>query len=91
MKKISLPGGLRLPITVYREKMYQYQTTLCPRNVEDALQEGKTALLRQLQEQLCSDATVKSTLFSHKAEGDWLYVTLSAECVEQIGVEIPIT
>ena len=91
VKKLSLPGGLRLPIAVYREKTYIYRTAVYRRDEEQALQEGQSALLRQLKAQLCPDAAVESTLFSHRTEGDWLVVKLSAECVEQIGVEIPIT
>ena len=91
VKKLSLPGGLRLPIAVYQEKTYIYRTAAYRRDEEQALQEGQSALLRQLKAQLCPDAAVESTLFSHRTEGDWLVVKLSAECVEQIGVEIPIT
>ena len=91
VKKISLPGGLRLPLTVCRERVYEYCTAPYQRSEAQALQEGRSALLRQLKERLSPDAAVESTLFSHRTEGDWLIVTLSAECVEQIGIEIPIT
>ena len=90
VKKISLPGGLRLPMTVRREKVYEYRTAPCQRSEAQALREGQSALLRQLKAQLCPDAAVESTLFSHRTEGDWLIITLSAECLEQIGIEIPI-
>ena len=90
VKEIFLPGGIRLPLTLCREQIFQYQPTVQKRNPQQVLQEGKSALLAQLNQQLSRESRVESTLFSQKTEGDWMLVTLNAECTEQIGVEIPI-
>ena len=57
------------------------------------------ALLRRLwcalighpgKETIGEDGTVVKTEFSREERGGWLYVTLRAECEEQIGTEVPL-
>ena len=57
---------------------------------EEARQEGEAQLLAQLQERLGDDGSVTSTRFAAVRRGSWLLVTLSAECLEQIGETVPI-
>lgn len=50
----------------------------------------ETLLLQQLKAQLGRDGSVTETRFSAAEEGDYLTVTLQAECLEQIGVPVQV-
>ena len=88
---LTLPGGFCLPITFCREKTVIYETQERQRSPEEAAAQGQRILRELLQEQLSDEAQVENVQFSQSTEGDCLLVTLSAECLEQIGVEVPIT
>lgn len=85
---VCLPGGFRLPITVVKERTVQYSTAAVERSVEEAQAEGEAALLQLLQSQMTADGTLTSTRFSAARKGDYLLVTLTAECLEQIGQQV---
>ena len=87
---LSLPGGLRLPITVVRESVTHYDGQSVRRSREQAQKEGEALLLQQLKAQLSRDGSVTETKFSAAEEGDYLVVTLQAECLEQIGVPVQV-
>ena len=87
---LSLPGGLRLPITMVRESVTYYDGQSVRRSWEQAQKEGETLLLQQLKAQLGRDGSVTETRFSAAEEGDYLTVTLQAECLEQIGVPVQV-
>ena len=40
--------------------------------------------------QLSEEGRVTWTTFTHRTEGDTLVVTLEAECLEQLGEEVPV-
>ena len=82
---LTLPGGLRLPVTLVAERTCTYETQAVPRSVEQARQEGEENLLAQLQSLLPEGSTVDDTRFAAARQGDYLLVTLRAECTEQIG------
>ncbi|MBQ6115812.1 MAG: sporulation protein YqfD [Oscillospiraceae bacterium] len=86
----TLPGGLRLPVTVAEERYCRCRPEEAERSPEEARQEGEELLLRQLRSQLGEDASVTETRFAAARQGDWLLVTLKAECLEQIGVSVPL-
>ena len=85
-----LPGGFRLPLTLVKERLTRYETAPVRRAPELARQEGEALLLAALQELLAPDATVEQTHFASAQRGTYLLVTLKAECVEQIGVSVPL-
>ncbi len=85
-----LPFGLRLPFSLVTERTASYDTSPA-RNAEDAArQEGEAQLLRQLRQTIGEDGAVLKTEFSREERDGWLYVTLRAECEEQIGAEVPL-
>lgn len=88
-KKLSV-FGLPLPITTEEEVCRFYETRPATRAPQEAEAEGKALLSAYLASLLDEDGTVKSTLCSSKRSGDNLIVTLTAECVEQIGITVPI-
>lgn len=82
--------GLALPITSVRETCRFYETVsgeVPLQEAEAAAEEILTAYLHTLVDPY---GTVSSTLCSSKQEGKTLVVTLTAECVEQIGQTVPI-
>ena len=85
----TLPGGLRLPVTLAEERYSRRGTAEAERPVREARQEGEELLLQQLRSQLGDDAAVVDTRFAAARRGDSLLVTLKAECLEQIGVSVP--
>ena len=90
-KPITLPGGFRLPLTVVIEEVTRWDTEIVERSQEEARQEGEALLLRQLEESLTEGGSITSTQFTTARQGDYLLVTLRAECLEQIGQTVYIT
>ncbi len=81
-----LPWGVSLPIYFTVERSYQYlpqQVTITPQSAQTLLEEE---LLRQLEDTLGEDGTVISTSYTAEERDGTLYVTLQAQCREEIGV-----
>ena len=85
---VCLPGGFRLPITVVTERIVRCEAAMAERSESDARREGEAALLAQLESQLTEGGTVTTTRFSAARKGEYLLVTLWAECHEQIGRQV---
>ena len=85
-----LPFGLRLPLSLVTERVTAYDTAPARNAAETAQQEGEAQLLYQLHQTIGEDGTVLHTAFSREERNGWLYVTLRAECEEQIGMEVPL-
>ena len=89
-KQWVLPGGLVLPVTWVTETRIPYETVRTERSRESARELGSAALERYLASQLGEGGEIVSTRVADAVQGDWLLVTLSAECHEQIGKVVPI-
>ena len=89
-KQWTLPGGLVLPVTWVTETRIPYETVHMERSRESARELGSAALERYLASQLGEGGEIVSTRVADAVQGDWLLVTLSAECHEQIGKVVPI-
>ena len=61
------------------------------RSAGEARQEGETLLRRQLEELLGDTGTAENVRIDAVEQGQWLLVTLRAECLEEIGREVPLT
>ena len=85
-----LPFGLRLPLSLVTERTVAYDTAPARNAAEAAGREGEAQLLYQLHQTIGEDGVVLHTAFSREERGGWLYVTLRAECEEQIGMEVPL-
>ncbi len=85
----TLPRGENLPLSVSRETFREYQ----PRAVEVDRDAAQTLLeeqlLRRLRDLIGEDGEVESTQFAARVNGDRLEVTLTAQCLEEIGQERP--
>ncbi len=87
---VTLPGGLRLPITVVTEQTVRYSTAPVPRTATEAQAEGEALLLALLEEQMTAGGTVTQTRFASAQKNGCLLVTLKAECFEQIGQQVQL-
>lgn len=86
----TLFGLFALPVTWETETLLPYELEITPRSRADAEVQGKDMLETYLTALLGETGSVTQRRFSTAVEGDTLVVTLSAECEEQIGKEVPI-
>lgn len=86
----TLFGLFALPVTWETETLLPYELEITPRSRADAEAQGKDMLETYLSALLGETGSVTQRRFSTAVEGDTLVVTLSAECEEQIGKEVPI-
>ena len=82
--------GVPLPVTVVVEKWRFYEAVPTARTAAEAEKAAEAILTAQLQEMVKPYGEVKSTLCSTRQKEDALIVTLSAECLEEIGETAPI-
>lgn len=82
--------GIPLPVTVEEETNCFYDTKKTEESAADAQAEAEKFLTAYLHTLLSDGGAVSSTLCTSKRSGESLTVTLTAECVEQIGVTAPI-
>ena len=82
--------GIPLPVTLVMEKWRFYEPVPAPQTAAQAEKAAEAILTAQLQEMVEPYGEVKSTLCSTRQKGDALIVTLSAECLEEIGETAPI-
>ena len=86
----TLFGLFALPVTWETETLLPYELEVTPRSRADAEAQGKGVLETYLAALLGETGSVTQRRFSTAVEGDTLVVTLSTECEEQIGKEVPI-
>lgn len=86
----TLFGLFVLPVTWETETLLPYELEIAARSRADAEAQGKDVLETYLAALLGETGSVTQRRFSTAVEGDTLVVTLSAECEEQIGKEVPI-
>lgn len=89
-KPFTLPGGLRLPLTLVRERITAWEGAAAERTEQSARQEGEQQLLTLLSARLPEGSTVTDTRFAAVRQGDRLTVVLKAECLEQIGQTVTL-
>lgn len=82
--------GVPLPVTVVVEQWRFYEAVPRVQSAAQAEQAAEAILTAQLREMVEPYGEVKSTLCSARQKGDALIVTLSAECLEEIGETAPI-
>ena len=82
--------GVSLPVSTVREtwRPYRLETVSVP--AEEARRRGEEILTEYLHTLVDEHGTVQSTLCTVRAAGAALRVTLTAECREEIGRQVPI-
>ncbi len=89
-KPWTLPGGFALPVTWVTETYLPRAAVRAERTRAEAETLGREALEGWLRDRLGADGEIVSARAASAVQGDWLLVTLSAECREQIGETVPI-
>jgi len=82
--------GIPLPVKLTVETCRFYETERVERSAAQAGRLGEAILKQRLETMVEPYGTVRSTLCTSRQKGDVLEVTLSAECVEEIGQSVPI-
>ena len=82
--------GIPLPVTVEKETYCFYDVKETADPAASAQEKAKKFLTAYLHTLLSDGGTVSSVLCTSRRSGEDLTVTLTAECVEQIGVSVPI-
>lgn len=82
--------GLRLPLTLVTETCRIYETVPAAREAAAAERAGEAILAAHLASVVEPYGSVASTLCASRQRDGVLLVTLSAECVEEIGKRVPI-
>lgn len=82
--------GLPLPVTLVTEHCRMYETAEAAVEPMAAKTAGEQILTEYLHTLVDPYGTVESTLCTTRQKGDTLLVTLTAECLEQIGESVPI-
>ena len=79
---------MALPLVWEKTTLRRCETRTVTRSRKEAEEIGSRLLSAYLLTQI--DGTVTSTRVDSTVQGGWLLVTLSAECLEQIGETVPI-
>ena len=88
--KLAVPDLFTLPVSLVCESRMQYELSPTEKSVEEMASELKDELLHRLHQELSEDAGILSTRFTVNEEGDGMYVTLKAKCLENIAEKIPM-
>lgn len=86
-ERLSLPGGMALPIEVVTAEYREYIPTPALMNEDDAELILKNGLVKKLQDETRGEPL--SLEFLSAADGDFFVVTLQAECMEDIALTVP--
>ena len=82
--------GVSLPVSTVREVWRSYIGETVTLTAAEARQKGEAILTEYLHTMVDAYGTVQSSLCTVREEGDVLRVTLTAECREEIGRQVPI-
>lgn len=82
--------GISLPVSTVREVWHPYTEETVTLTAAEARQKGEAVLTEYLHTLVDAFGTVQSSLCTVRQEGDALRVTLTAECREEIGRQVPI-
>lgn len=89
VKQAALPGGGKLPLFWNRERFREYT----PRQIEVDREAARQLLEEELEKRLTAligeDGQAEDIRFSARVAGGRLEVTLTAQCLEEIGEERP--
>jgi len=82
--------GLSLPVTVEKEVLRPFTVEPAAVSAKDAQDRGEAVLTEYLHALVDDYGEVVSAVCNARREGDCLLVTLTAECLEEIGEAVPI-
>lgn len=89
VRQATLPGGEALPLSLSREMFREYRSRTVEVDLTAAQALLEEQLLQRLEALIGGDGEVESTQFAARVSGGRLEVTLTAQCLEEIGTERP--
>lgn len=89
VRRFTLPGGDWLPVWLQRDVYREYETAALPVEQNAAQQLLEQALTQRLKHMLGEDGRILNTRFQTRIADGLIYVSMSAECEEEIGQEVP--
>jgi len=87
--KLELPGIFTLPVALVQECRAQYELLPVSEMQSQVVERLKGELLSRLERETGESAQFLSEEFTVRQYGDMVYVTLSARCLEDIGLKQP--
>ena len=83
------PFEIALPVILVQERREYYDFIPDVLSVAEAQNRGEKVLREYLESQVAPYGEIRSALCTSQRRGDFLEITLSAECIEEIGVRVP--
>lgn len=88
--RLTLPGEIVLPISLIHETLLPCKTERVQRSRQEAESIGQEMLVSYLKSQI-GNGEIRSKRFASAQQGEYLLITLSAECHEQIGKAVTLS
>ena len=88
---LSIAGVLYVPLKLMKSSMSDYHIKDVELNHDAVAEELKQKLTGELYERIGEGGSISETAFSHTEKDGFLYLTLRAECIENIACERDIT
>ena len=89
VRRFALPGGEMLPLWLSRERCRFYEPTVLRVDRDAAANLLENELTKRLKQLVGTDGQVLKAEFQTRVVDGLIYVTASAECLEEIGQEVP--
>ncbi len=86
---VTVPSGQPVPISLIRERIRAFRLNSLEVDPQAAQALLEQELYTRLVKLVGEEGAVESTRYSARISGGWLKVTLSAECREEVGQEVP--
>ena len=89
VRRFALPGGEMLPLWLSREELRYYEPTALLVDRDAAAKLLEDELMKRLESLVGSDGQVLGVEFQTRVSDGLIRVTAAAECLEEIGHEVP--
>ena len=89
VRRFALPGGEMLPLWLSRERCRFYEPTVLRVERDAAAELLERELTKRLEQLIGTDGQVLRVEFQTRVSDGLIYVTAAAECLEEIGREVP--
>ena len=88
---LSIAGALYVPFELMKSSVSGYTISEVELDIDTVSEELKLELMAELSKRIGEGGSISETVFSHAIKDGILYLTLRAECVENIACEREIT
>ena len=88
---MCVDGVFSLPVRLTVQRCEYWEPVPCKAEPQSLTERGREALRRQLTECIGEEGTVVSESYAAQTGAEAVTVTVMAECLEELGVEVPIS